>query len=175
MQYRASGNEFYGINNYEGDSSFEYQPGKTEYPMYTNESDLVDISEWDFAGWRHESEFEDLSEIQIPVNDLAPGELGCTASRIFSATGGLLSLIERYYPQEVNQIRKFDWTQRYKVKSGWKKWSSVNQSVPLAGANANAFTMALDCVDCPVPAPSMSGASMLTAAATLATAAMLYF
>ena len=176
MQYNASGNEFYGINNYEGDLSHEWKAGRTNYVTSHNDSDLVDTSDWDFAGWRHESDFEDIQEIQIPENVLAPGELGCTASRIFSATGGLLGLIEKYYKKEVNQIRKFDWTQRYKVQSGWKKWSNERQSVP-TGANANAFNMVLDCADCPVDAPgaSMSGATMIAAATTLATAAMLSF
>ena len=102
MQYNALGNEFYGINNYQGDSSFDWKAGKTNYLTSTeNEEDVVDTSEWDFAGWRHETDFEDIQEIQIPVNELGAGELGCSASRIFSATGGLLGLIEKYYKSEV--------------------------------------------------------------------------
>ena len=60
MQYNAAGGEFYGINNYEGDSSFAWKSGKTNYLTSHNEEDRVDVSEWDFAGWRHESEFEDI-------------------------------------------------------------------------------------------------------------------
>ena len=37
MQYNASGNDFYGINNYEGNASFAFKSGETDYVTVQNE------------------------------------------------------------------------------------------------------------------------------------------
>ena len=89
-----------------------------ESVTYVNQEDYVSIYGWDFAGWRNDF---DLDEFAVPTQELRDGELGCSASRILTATGGLLPLIKKYYPDETDWILKHDWTNIYQVKSGWKK------------------------------------------------------
>ena len=84
-----------------------------------NEQDLIDGDDWDLAGWRDDG-FDD--NLQLPDQELAEGELGCTASRIFLAEGSLLSTIKSYYEEETDWIFAFDWESSIEVESGWKRW-----------------------------------------------------
>ena len=116
------------IQNYETENDFTASNVYGNY-LYQNKADEVNISEWDFAGWRNQFKID----VTVPDQELKSTEVGCVASRIIYAEGGLLRTITNYFPEEVEWIWKFDFKEEHKIKTGWKSWSSLASSAVYDG------------------------------------------
>ena len=127
-EYRRNQNMDDYIKNYETENDFTASNVYGNY-LYQNKADETNITEWKFAGWRNNFEID----VTIPEQELKSNEVGCVASRIIYAEGGLLRTITNYFPEEVEWIWKFDFKEEHKIKTGWKSWSSLASSAVYDG------------------------------------------
>lgn len=155
------------ITNYQTSNNFSATSVYGNY-LYQNSADEVRINDWDFAGWRNKFKID----VEIPPTQLSSNEVGCVASRIIYAHGGLLRTITNYYPEEVEWIWKFDFTDQHEIRAGWKSWSSLSSSAVYDGQDAGTFLLDIKCDGCYAV---MDGAVSLLAASGAAFLALLAF